>query len=227
MILNKLIYDIKESLNIYSDDTDISDRYIIYLYNIKRAKYLRQDLNQINKSIDLSIQQSYCAELEKVSVDSCGLDYTCDTIMRTKKPLPSLIELHTKPALISVKPTNRIGVGFNFITKKRMSFIDGSTFNKSLYSFLDDDGYLYVYSKNESYDLLECLTVTGVFNNPLELQNYSNCCGCKESKPCFDIDTTDYPIQPYYIDVIKNDIIQQLVGKLNIPEDTTNNSIDG
>ena len=51
MILSKIIYDIKESLKEYTDDSELDNRYIIHLFNIKRAKYLRQQLNALETSI--------------------------------------------------------------------------------------------------------------------------------------------------------------------------------
>ena len=62
----EIIYDVREAIRQTTDDTDISDRYILYLYNIKRSKYLRQDLNNLQKTIDISILQTLCMELEEV-----------------------------------------------------------------------------------------------------------------------------------------------------------------
>lgn len=228
MTLDKLIYDIREGLNQYEDDSEISDRYITYLINIKRAKYLRQDLNNYQRVADNSIIQTLCIDLEEVSINECGLDYECDTILRTTKPIPKPLELHTKSALTSIKPTNRLAVGFNFITKKRASTLGGATFNKALYAFLDPDGHIYVTSgsDNNHFKLLECLTISGIFSDPLELSEFSNCCGCDDSTTCFDESTTEYPLQPHFIDLIRDEIIKALIVKLNIPEDKENNSID-
>ena len=228
MTLDKLIYDIREGVNQFSDDTEISDRYITYLLEIKRAKYLRQGLNNFQKTYDNSITQSLCIDLEEVNVNECGLDYECDTILRSTVPIPTPLDLDTNVALKSVKPTNRLAVNFNFITKKRAQYLSGARFNKALYSFLDPDGYIYVVSGegNNHYKLLECLTITGVFTDPLALAEFSNCCGCTTATPCFDASTTEYPLQPHYIDLIREEIIKALVVKLQIPEDKTNNSND-
>lgn len=226
MRLDKIVYDVKEAINAYSDDTEVSDRYIIYLYGIKRAKYLRQDLNNMNRSIDNSIQQQLCLKMEEVSMNTCGLDFECDTILRSTKPLPKPLELHTKTSIVNVKPTNRISVPFSFVKKERIYYIEGSTFPNNLYSFIDTDNYIYVYSQNESFKNLECLTVTAVFEDPLELKNYQNCCNCKKAQPCFDEMKSEYPLQPHYIDLIKNEIVNELVRKIQIPEDKTNDSID-
>ena len=46
---NEIIYDVREAVKQYSDDSELDDRYIKYLYNNKRSKYLRQDLNNYSK----------------------------------------------------------------------------------------------------------------------------------------------------------------------------------
>lgn len=218
MRLDKIIYDAREAINAYTEDLEIDNRYIIYLYGIKRAKYLRQDLNNLNKTIDLSIQQQLCLDMIEVSSNECSLDFECDTLLRSKDPLPKLIELHTKSAIINVKPSNRMAIPFNFMTKERLYYLEGASYPNSMYAFLDTDGHIYVYSNNDSYKMLECISVTGVFEDPLDLANYRNCCGCDDVQPCFDELTSEYPLQPHFIDLIKNEIVQELILKLRIPE---------
>lgn len=225
MVLNKIIYDVRESLKQWIDDSELDDRYIVYLYGIKRAKYLRQDLNNFQKTTDISITQTLCLELEKVSVNQCGINIDCEEIVRTKRPIPQPLELHIKSALTNVRPTDRISVPFNFVTKEKAIYSDFAPF-KGIFAFLDNDKHIYLVSKDDSINLLECITITGIFEDPLDLLNYNNCCNCTTVQPCFDYDTINYPLQPHYIDLIRNEIVAELVNKLQIPEDTNNNSTD-
>jgi hypothetical protein len=227
MLLNKIIYDVREMLKLYTDDSETSDRYITHLYNIKRAKYLRQDLNNMQRTTDVSVTQTFCLGLEVVSADVCGVTTQCDTILRTKKPIPNPIELHTKVAITSVRPTNRISIPFNFVSKEKALYSGDSPFSKGIFAFLDNDKRIYLLSKTDTLNLIDCVTVTGVFEDPLDLINYSNCCDCVEPNTvCYDEATTDYPIQPHYIDLIKNEIVQELIKKLPLPEDQENNAND-
>lgn len=227
--LQELIYDVRESLKSYSDDTELDDRYIVYLYNIKRAKYLRQDLNNYSKTIDNSIQQSLCLELEEVSANECSLDLDCGTIVRSTKPLPKPLELHTKTALTKIKPTNKLSLPFNFLPKERIYYlIGGSSFPKSVYAFLDIDNHIYITSELDSHKLIECITVQGVFEDPLQLKDFKDCCGCSDdSNICFSEEDTDYPLQPHLVDIIRSEIINELIQKERIPQDKYNNSNDG
>ena len=163
-------------------------------------------------------------ELEKVSISECGLNYDCETIMRTKLPIPTPLELHLKSAITEVKPSIITGKPFNFVTKEKAIWSQYSTFPESIYAFLDTDMKIYLISKSETVKLIDCITVTGIFEDPLELQNYKNCCGCEDSKFCFDENETDYPLQAHHIDSIKSEIVQSLIGTLQIQEDQINDA---
>lgn len=226
MTLSKLIYDVREFLKQYNNDSDIDDRYITYLYGIKRAKYLRQELNNFQRTTDITSTQTLCLELEEVNVLQCGLDFDCETIVRSKQPIPKPLELHIKSALTAVRSTNRISVPFSFVNKERAVYSLYSNFNNGIFAFLDNDLHIYLISKLDSLKLIECITVTGVFEDPLELMNYTNCCSCKDFTPCFDLDNVDYPLQPHHIDLIRSEIIQDLTSKFKIPEDNQNDSED-
>lgn len=221
----ELIYDVREGISAYSDDSEYSDEYILYLYGIKRAKYLRQDLNNYLRSKDNSILQTLCLGVELVSANECSLNLTCNKVLRTVKPLPIPLELHTKVAITSVKPTDRLAIPFNFITKDKVAFIEGSTFKSGVYAFLDVDNYIYLTSLEDNYKLLECITITGVFEDPLSLKEYSNCCNCDDdSSTCFNELESTYPLQPHYIDLIRKEIISDLAKEMSIPEDKENDS---
>lgn len=223
---NEIVYDVREALKQYSDDSEISDRYIRYLYNIKRAKYLRQEMNRYARRISNTSLQTFCIKLEEVSASECSVSFECDTILRSTKPIPTPITLHTKPALTKVKPTKVLSRPFNFVTKDRIPYIEGNPFSKGIYAFLDPTDYIYVYSK-ENISILECLTITGVFEDPLELRNYPNCCDCTAAdSPCYDLAVTDYPLDSHMIDIIRGEIVNELANLEQVKEDKENDAED-
>lgn len=225
MITEKIIFDVREAVRQYTDDSHIDDRYILHLYNIKRAQRLRQDLNNFQRTVDNSVLQSLCLELEETSTFVCGLNVDCDTIMRTVQPIPKPLETHLKSALTSIRPSDRISLPFNFISKEQAIYSLYAPF-KGIYVFLDNDLHLYFLSKSDALRLLDCINITGIFEDPFELQNYKNCCGCNDAQPCFDFMTSDYPLQPHHINSIREEIIQDLVRSIQIPEDKNNNASD-
>ncbi len=226
MTLDFIIYDIREQLRQYTTDSDLDDRYIIHLYNLKRSKYLRQDLNNYQRTTDVSVTQSLCMETEIVSASECSIAYDCEVILRTKEKIPIPLELHLKSAITSVKPTNRLSVPFNFVTKQKAIYSQYSPFKNSIYAFLDNDMHIYIISQSSEINLISCIEVTGVFENPLELLNFNMCCGCDDPIPCYDASTTNYPLQPHYIDLIKAEVISELTRFLTTPEDRENDASD-
>ena len=226
MLISKLIYDVRTAIRDTVDDSKFSDRYLIYLYNLKRSKYLRNDANNLQKLIDNSILQKFCMELEEVTVNECGLDYECGTIMRTVETIPIPLELHLRSAITEVKPSVKITKPFNFVNKERAVWSQYSPFAESIYAFLDVDNYIYLVSKSETVKMIDCITVTGIFEDPLELQNYKNCCGCDDAKPCFDENETEYPLQAHHIDAVRLEIVRDLIGTMRLPEDEINDAND-
>lgn len=226
MILQNIIYDIREGINSFSNDSEIDDRYLIHLLNVKRSKYLRRDLNEYQRTTDISVTQTFCVGTELVSDDECSDLIDCGTILRTKVKIPKPLELHTKSSITSVKPTTVLSKPFNFTIKQKAVYSKYSPFSKTINAFLDNDGYIYITSKNLLVNLIDCITITGVFEDPLSLSNYNNCCNCDNITSCFDELTTDYPLQPHYVDLIKQEIINELINKERIPEDKENDSND-
>lgn len=227
MTLDKLIYDVREALNDYTLDSEISNEYIEYLYAIKRSKYLEQSLSRGNTNIDESVQQTYCDNLEITSPEICGINLSCEKILKSKKKIPKLIDLTGKSALISVKPTNTLKRPFNLIDMNRVPFIEGSPIKNTIHTFRGPDSHLYLYSKNEDFLHLECVQITGVFDDPMELFNYKNCCNCEgNANKCFDPLTSEYPLQSYFIDIIREEIVNLLIHKKSIPEDRENDDND-
>lgn len=228
MNTNKLVYDVREALREYSDDSELSDRYIIYLYDIKRAKYLRQELNDPKKSVDISVKQTLCVEVEEVDINECGMDSDCETIYRTARVIPSVLQLHQKSAITKVSASNRLSKPYNFITSEQAVLASDAPFPNSIFAFLHTDGRVYFQSQGSGLKLLECVTITGVFEHPLELSSFKKCCSCEDSDDnvCFDISASDYPIQPHIVDIIKSEIINELLNLKQVPEDKTNDSDD-
>lgn len=221
--INEMIYDVREQVNKYSDDSNISNRYIIHKINTVRNKFLTQSLNNFKGIKGKNVLQKFCTELEKVDSSTCG-DFLCDTILRTKEKIPNTLQLVGTQSIVRIKPTNVLSQKISFISLDRAEYIEGSSFQNSLYGFLNIDDYLYIYSHKGDYKNLSCLEITGIFSNPMELENYTNCCDCDSPELCFDPDIEDYPVFDYMISDIIEVVTQMLLRKDEIPLDQENDS---
>lgn len=222
--INEIQYSIREGIKAYSDDSEISNEYIIYLFNLKRSKYLKQRLDKLGRQYDNTTLQTLCLGLEEVSTETCGLNLSCDKIYRTVRKVPNFLQLSNGNAIQRVGPADKLSTTFNIISKEQAPLFEHSYFNNKIKTFLDVDNYLYFVSTEPVF--VECVTITGVFENPLDLREYKDCCDCNDSNVCFS-DDDDYPMTPELIDLIRLEMINELL-KLSNPmlEDKDNNSDD-
>lgn len=222
----ELIYDVKEYMKAYSDDVELSNEHIMFLYRKKRAKHLRQLLNDYTRKFDNITLQSFCVSLEEVDKSLCGLEVGC-TILRSTIPIPTLLDLRSRDTLISVGPSLIGAEKFKIINIEQASYILQKPYSTGIYTFIDTDGYLYIIANDEAHKMLECIYVTGLFEDPEELESFSTGCNSESNNtnPCFT-ENTEYPLQGFLIDTIGNEIKKELVSRLGIPEDKDNNSDD-
>ena len=223
--LAQIVYDIREAIKDYTDDSELDDRYITYLVNIKREKYLKQRIDRLGRNFNNRILQTLCLDLEEVTTAECGLSLPCSKIVRTTKPLPDLIQLTLNDAIQRVAPADKLSQKFNFINRERAILYLHSNFPKKIKTFLHDDGHLYFISSDKV--LSTCISITAVFQDPTELINYSNCCDCNTTvNSCFDINETEYPIDGELLDLVRAEVINELGRRDSIKEDINNNTKD-
>jgi len=209
--LEEIYYDIIEGIKEYSDDSEFSYEYIIYLYNIKRAKYLKQKLDQLGRKFDNRTLQSLCLTLEEVDSNMCGIE-GCEKIMRTKQVLPKLLQLSDKDAVERISPSDQLSKKYNTIPREKAVYYLNSNFASKIKAYIHNDGHIYLISSQPVFT--DCITISGVFEDPLSLKEYKNCCDCDDlSSVCFDEATTDYPITPDLLDLIRTEIINELLGR--------------
>ena len=224
MTLDKLVFDIREALKEFSDDSELDNRYIEYLIAIKRAKYIRQDLDRFGRNFNTTILQTFCSPIELVKTNECNVNVTCDKIARTTLTIPTLLQLSTRNSLYRVSPADKLSEKFTIIERNRASSARYSIFDKTK-AFLHDDDHIYLYNQKGVY-LTDCISITGVFEDPVELRSYKECCDCSNDNTCFDPYVNNYPISPHMIDLIRKEIVRDLSITDKVIEDKQNNSED-
>ncbi len=114
------------------------------------------------------------------------------SILRATTPLPRLVYTGTLGNWFSIRPVDIVHRAFELTTYERAGYL---TFEFNVgYGFLNSDYYIYLLFK-DNLDL-GCAMVTGIFENPLEVNP----------------DLTEYPLdasiwnemKPYVIDYIRN-----------------------
>ena len=225
LTLNQMIGQVEEALNINSDDSNVSTRYLIDLINQARAFHLRNELNKFRTADDTIIQNLPCVELEITDatlIPGLSLPTGCK-LLRSKKRIPDTVELHHTDGILSVGSVQFLQIPFSYVDFKRIPYISYTRFTRNvIYSFLLD-GYMYFYSVgNNKYAMMETAMIRGIFEDPTEAAEFCDL----EGKECFNYDSP-YPIQSWmYEALVKPQVLQQVALKMATPQDAENNAND-
>lgn len=218
---NEIVYNLKNLYRggITSDDDTISNKQLIFIFNYYRAKLIREDLNK-KRTIDRQLIQSLnCLQFECVDAsECCEITDSGSTVLRSVNPLPKLLELHDKNLLLYVGTVDG-DKPFQITTQTlaRWSKYNKYTGKKTKAYLKDSNRYLYIINPPKG---LEFVTVQGVFENPEEARDLSDCSG----NPCFSYED-EYPVSAHMIPVINEMIMtKELKAFVTTPTDETNNT---
>lgn len=119
-----------------------------------------------------------------------------DSILKSKNPTPSIIELRTKPAIKSITGNDLNSEELTYTPFDRLKYSGSNRFNNRRIFVSLRDNYIYVkYGNNyEVYNTLDSVIIRAAFQTPTEI-------------PGFDIDEDDYPINRNFISFMKGQII--------------------
>lgn len=218
MTANELIYEVYEGLNINSDDTNIDERLILHKIASKRALWVANEMNKKFRTIPPSlIQDLGCLALEEISSEECCSSQSDCYFMRTILELPMPISLHRDLMLTRVGPRDKEQKEFTVVSYERIPFVGNGRFNQNgIYAFWLNNR-IYLMSKNDSIVLFEGINIMGVFENPENAVNLTTC----DNTPCWTYDSR-YPLYGKLWEYIRPQVEQDLMKKMIIPEDTTN-----
>jgi hypothetical protein len=202
MNVDRIIYLVREKTGSISDDRWVSDRLILEYVGMARATFIRNLVSRKAYFNTTGLSQVYEVNVETVSrsvMPTCPM--YCE-IMRSTDKIPKLVYEGTLGNWYDVKPVDVIGKPFELIEPEKAACV---TFEFNVvYTFLYSDYYLYFLSKDNLE--LKCAIVSGIFEDPLEV----------------DPDLTDYPMNKDIWDGIFDDVVANVMKR--IPEDPVNNS---
>lgn len=219
---NEIIYNLSNLYDggIGSDDDNISNDQLIWLFNNYRAKLIREDLSK-KRSIDPQIVQSLgCVRFECVDASECCDIPSYTTVLRSVLPIPKMIEGYQKNYLTYVGTVDKqTPYLITSEAQTRWSKYNKYTSKVGRAYLINDDRYLYIANAPEG---LEVLNVQGIFENPEDATKFTTCAG----EPCFTRDE-DYPISAHMIPIINSLITQADLRLLSsTTPDSTNDAKD-
>lgn len=226
MNIYEIIYAIKEAIKEYTDDTKYTDDYLVYLVRLKRGFFLRREYNVAQRIVDQEISQTICMPLnlvEDTECPECWFDTDDCEVVRTIDPLPNTLELTNKNLILRVAPIGVMKRKFDLVSREKAVYAGEGNYEKNtIFAFYHSNGHIYLKSKTDFYKSMDAISVTAVFDNPMDAEKFK----CGGDTACWDSTIDSYPIKEWMTDLIIKEIIRDIILTKSIPEDETNNAND-
>jgi len=224
LTLTKIRAQIFEFLNQYSNYSNIEPRFIDDLVAQKRAIFARQDREKTRSIDDNLIQDLGCIELELVSRIQCGCEEISSDcqILRSTVQIPNALEFYNDKAITRIASLDIMDKAVLLMDYDQAIFWGNGRFNKSALGAFIRNNYVYIiYNKGAYHSLLEKINVQGVFEDPKAAAKFKTC----EGVPCWNVDSK-YPLNAWMWEIIRPEIIKEIMIKYQLPVDLDNNAKD-
>lgn len=235
MIIKEIIQRVQSlySKGVQSDDTRLSARHIYSKVLSSRARLITQRMDKRQKVSQWVYQTLDCVELVK------ALPYECPclpaigcTTLRTKlelpDPLTGILNGHMIQSVTSVEG----GITFSETTWEGKKYSVGAKYTSTKPDFYIRNNYLFITTR----DAPKVISITGLFDDPLEAKNFPSVCGtepCAGGTPeddcpeCTSPLDMELPIEKAMVETLIEMAANELIGVFNQSvEDVTNNSAD-
>lgn len=221
--LNKLRFQLLETINAYSSDYDLDYRLLdAYILN-KRVKWFQQIFNKFQSTIPSVYYQTLsCLEVELVDSSECCEELTGCYVLRSVKQIPAIMSLSDGEVIARVSGIGIDSKSYNIISQFRIPYWGNSRYNKQSIGVAYINNYLYLFSKDPIYyPQIEKVTLRAIFRDPQEAGNFISCSG----KPCWS-EEDPYPIEERLWEFMKQDILAtDFKLKLSVPGDNENDNM--
>ncbi len=231
MLIKELIQRVQSlySKGVQSDDSRLSARHIYSVIQSVRSTLLTQRADKRQPISQWNYQTLNCVELIKAKPYECPcLPAIGCTILRTKEPLPKpltgLIDGHLIQSVTSLEGS----ITYSPTTWEDKKYKKGAKYTSTKPDYYIRDNYLYITTKTGP----KAITITGIFDDPLEVDSYPGLCDevidcaedCIECKSPLDMNLPiDRDMVKTLVEMSANELLSLFSqGR----EDLTNNSRD-
>ena len=208
MTLDEIAYNLLNLIRGGQSNQDESISLDQIKFNVRhyRAMFIRRDFAR-NGYISNHIEQDLgCVDLKIIDGSKCCNLPVGTKVLRTEKPLPRALRLNFQSALTyigDVTGTKTIPL----INSNTIQFLAYDTYTKGRYKAYMIGDYLYIHNA----DGIDTINIRGVFENPEEVSEFSQC-GKQDPDTgehyteCFDPSNDAYPIPVDMINLINQGI---------------------
>lgn len=225
MLIGEIIQRIQSlySKGVQSQSTRLRNRHIYNKLLTVRAKLISQEIKKKQRLSQLNYQTLTCVELIEVPSHMCPCipPVGCN-IIRSKYKLPKFLSGLNGHIIQSVTTIDN-SVKLDEIQMNAVKHLKGNKYTNKKNNFFIHDGYLYL----TEFTKMRLVNITGLFEDPVSLNNFQTACGGNNNNGCKDYMNMEFPIDFDLIDTLIEMSLQELIQifSQNI-EDLTNNSTD-
>lgn len=216
-----LVYMVKDSLKLSSDDSYIENGHIIFQLNNARALLLNQKYTERKFLVPEDNFIEICLELEYVD-RIANLPCEGPGFLKTKLKPPHILNI-ANPRLFSLE---LFGEDIPLIPMKRMTNLGYHRFlNNIIYASYGPDGYIYLFSSNPQFYNLEKIRMSAVFSDPSYISQF-RCDDSGEYIKCNDVLDAPFPLESALHYPLIEIVFKYFASSLGIVPDMQNNAQD-
>jgi len=221
MTIAEGIYAVLDGTGYSTDDFPIRKRFVYNELKVGYRELIKQELNKMRLWDGTAAQTLLCLELEERDASACFDAPTGLKVLRSKKPLPAVIESEVGIGITNVYLLN--GVALEKMTKE-----DWTRRCSRRYRLPDLVGYFLVndFLNVVGYDSPELLVdVEGFYEDPEVVeaanQQHADCTADQKCKPAYELEFfCPGHLQRRVIEIARSVVFR----KLGIPLDESNNA---
>lgn len=227
MKIEELVYRIQSlySKGVASDDSRLSNRLIYNKLLTVRARLISQEIKKKQRLSRWNYHTLPCIELIEVSSHECPcLPPVGCAVLRSRHKLPKPISGLNGHIIESVMTIDR-SIKIDETTPIAVNYQKGNKYTSNKLSFYIHNDYIYINTPTK----IRIVTLTGLFEDPMEVENFTNFCkqtNCEDcNNECLDILDKEFPIDNDLIDTLIELSLQELLqifgqGKNDIHNDS-------
>lgn len=222
MKYNEIVSEMSSIIRAVNKDNRQPRRFILKLLKDSASFLISQKWGERSLFADSNIYSNInCFEFEKINSKNCpSIEFRlCDTLMKSKKPLPKLLFSKLGGTI-----KNIVSLDSNF----RFTFIDEISYRRNkkrryslkeeIYVYIGADNHLYI-PDEEIYSIdLELITV--------DTETVNNSSGCEENDICKSMWDYEFICPDKLLTDTKNMVLQRLTLVKQIKEDNNPNSVE-
>ena len=209
MTKKEIIYTVFEKLHVYSDDSKLSEELVASLIDTKRALLIKQQYSKTHWHMPIEIKQEITLGVSLV--DKVNGYATAGKILATSV-LPKSIKIKGKEGPLLVRKLDNTEIAISIVPIERFPYLFENKYTQHLtYCAVDQDGKLYLISKDNKLRFLKNIKITDIFEEPDKISNSWD---------------SEYPVELSMADTIIQMIVKELSQSLAIPPDNKNDADD-